>query len=215
MGGLGIFGIPNYLNPTGTGDSGITGVMLGICAAAAVSFLLTMFFWKDGSEDKENNEESQIKRDETVGSPLQGRTICLSQVKDEAFAQNVLGRGLAIQPENGEVYAPFDGKIMTLFPTKHAIGLVSDHGCEVLIHVGLDTVNLNGKYFTAYVKEGDRITKGQKLLEFDLAQMKQEGYILDTPVIITNYEEYQEIAVKENQDVKAGDVLLTAISQSV
>lgn len=215
MGGLGIFGIPNYLNPTGTGDSGITGVLLGICAAAAASFLLTMFFWKDCSEDKESSKNRQAKKDETVGSPLKGRTIPLSQVKDEAFAQNVLGKGVAVKPENGEVYAPFDGKIITLFPTRHAIGLVSDQGCEVLIHVGLDTVNLNGKYFTAYVKEGDRIARGQKLLEFDLEQMKQEGYILDTPVIITNYDEYQEIAAKEDQEVKAGDELLTAISKTV
>lgn len=147
-----------------------------------------------------------------VGSPLSGRAIPLEQVKDEAFAQGILGKGVAVQPENGEVYAPFNGKVMTFFPTKHAVGLLSDQGLELLIHVGLDTVNLNGKYFTACVKEGDRVAKGQKLLEFDMEQMKKEGYVLDTPVIVTNYDAYQDIQKKENQNVKAGDVLLTALS---
>lgn len=219
MGGLGIFGIPNYLNSSGVGDSGIVGVLLGICTAAAVAFVLTMLFWKDRSEEKDSQADpketsgaGQKQQDETVGSPLTGRVIPLDQVKDEAFAQGILGRGVAVQPENGEVYAPFNGKVMTFFPTKHAVGLLSDQGLELLIHVGLDTVNLNGKYFTACVKEGDRVAKGQKLLEFDMEQMKKEGYVLDTPVIVTNYDAYQDIQKKENQNVKAGDVLLTALS---
>ena len=219
MGGLGIFGIPNYLNSSGVGDSGIVGVLLGICTAAAVAFVLTMLFWKDRSEEKDSQADpketsgaGQKQQDETVGSPLTGRAIPLDQVKDEAFAQGILGKGVAVQPESGEVYAPFNGKVVTFFPTKHAVGLLSDQGLELLIHVGLDTVNLNGKYFTACVKEGDRVAKGQKLLEFDMEQMKKEGYVLDTPVIVTNYDAYQDIQKKENQNVKVGDALLTALS---
>lgn len=205
MGGLGIFGIPNYLNPTGTGDSGLFGVLVGILAAAAVAFVLTLLFWKDHTE-----EAPEKKGKETVYSPVKGRVIPLSEVKDEAFSQEILGKGVAVQPECGEICAPFDGRIVTFFPTKHAIGLVSDHGCEILIHVGLDTVNLNGKYFKALAKEGERVKKGQKLLEFDMAQMKQEGYVLDTPVIVTNFDAYQNIAGSAGKNVNPGDELLTA-----
>lgn len=213
MGGLGIFGIPNYLNPTGTGDSGLVGVLLGISIAAVVAFALTMIFWKEKSEEDEGSKEKtsvDIKQ-ETILSPLAGTTIPLEQVEDEAFSQGILGRGIAIRPQDGEVYAPFTGRVETLFPTKHAIGLVSENGCELLIHIGFDTVKLEGRHFTAHVKQGDHIVKGQKLLSFDKEQIEKEGYVLNTPVIVTNFDQYADIAGQNETDVKPGDVLLTAL----
>lgn len=213
MGGLGIFGIPNYLNPTGTGESGLVGVLLGIGIAAVVAFVLTTILWKDKSEEEEGPKEkasADIKQ-ETILSPMAGTTIPLEQVKDEAFSQGILGRGIAVRPLDGEVYAPFTGTVETLFPTKHAIGLVSDKGCELLIHIGFDTVKLEGRHFTAHVKQGDHVVKGQKLLSFDKEQMEKEGYVLDTPVIVTNFDQYADIAGQNETDVKPGDVLLTAL----
>lgn len=213
MGGLGIFGIPNYLNPTGTGESGLVGVLLGIGIAAVVAFVLTTILWKDKSEEEEGPKEkasADIKQ-ETILSPMAGTTIPLEQVKDEAFSQGILGRGIAVRPLDGEVYAPFTGTVETLFPTKHAIGLVSDKGCELLIHIGFDTVKLEGRHFTAHVKQGDHVVKGQKLLSFDKEQMEKEGYVLDTPVIVTNFDQYADIAGENETDVKPGDVLLTAL----
>lgn len=213
MGGLGIFGIPNYLNPTGTGDSGLVGVLLGISIAAAAAFVLTMILWKDKSEEEEDSKEkasADIKQ-ETILSPMAGSTIPLEQVEDEAFSQGILGRGIAVRPKDGEVYAPFTGRVETLFPTKHAIGLVSKNGCELLIHIGFDTVKLEGRHFTAHVKQGDHVVKGQKLLSFDKEQMEKEGYVLDTPVIVTNFDQYADIAGQNETDVKPGDVLLTAL----
>ena len=135
----------------------------------------------------------------------------LSEVKDAAFAGGALGKGIAIEPANGKVIAPFDGTIMTLFPTKHAIGLVSDNGCEVLIHIGLDTVQLEGKHFEAHVKQGDKVTTGPLLVSFDKAAIEKEGYCVDTPIIITNTNDYLDIVETQEASVKANDSLITVL----
>ncbi|MNI64527.1 PTS system beta-glucoside-specific EIIBCA component [compost metagenome] len=126
-------------------------------------------------------------------SPIKGTIIPLKDIQDAAFASEAMGKGIAIEPSEGRVIAPFDGIVVTLFPKKHAMGLISDDGGEILIHVGLNTVKLNGKYFEAFVEEGQRITKGQTLLTFDLEKIKQEGYITQTPVIITNTYNYSDV----------------------
>lgn len=217
MGGLGIFGIPNYLNPVAGEPSGLAGVLFGIAGAAVAAFILVFLFWKekgDGASMQEGGENAEAAKakNETIGSPLSGTVIPLEEVKDEAFSGGALGKGAAVLPEKGELYAPCDGTVATLFPTLHAIGLVSDQGCELLIHIGLDTVRLDGKYFKAYVRQGDHVKKGQKLLTFDKEAIEEEGYLLQTPVLVTNPDDYADVAVLSDQTVAAGDDFLAVLS---
>ncbi len=137
--------------------------LIAIAISAAIGFGLTMAFWKDDAVEEEiaEGQPAMTVRKEVITSPVEGTIAPLSSAKDEAFAQGVLGKGILIHPSKGEVVAPFDGTVMTLFPTKHAIGLISDNGLELLIHIGLDTVQLNGEFFEAHVKQGDKVTRGQ------------------------------------------------------
>ena len=135
-------------------------------------------------------------RDIVIDSPLQGKLIPLDQVKDQVFASGTMGRGATVENPEGKVVAPFEGEVTTLFDTKHAIGLLSKDGIEVLIHVGLDTVALNGRHFTAYVSAGDKVQRGQLLLEFDEAAIRQDGYDTTTPVVVTNAGEFGKISIK-------------------
>ena len=151
QGGLGIFTIPNYIRPDGD-LTDVINVLIGIAIAMVVSFTLTFFFWKDEAGETDDIQKRSGK--EIVKTPIQGQIAPLNAAKDAAFAQGTLGRGILIYPEKGEVRAPFDGTVMTLFPTKQAIGMVSETGLELLIHVGLDTVQLEGKYFESLVQQG-------------------------------------------------------------
>ena len=151
-------------------------------------------------------------RKEIVTAPVAGKMMPLSTAKDQAFAQGVLGKGVVIHPTKGEVVAPFDGTVMTMFPTKHAIGLVSDNGLEVLIHIGLDTVQLDGKYFEAFVEQGAKVKRGDKLVTFDIKAIEDAGYSVETPVIVTNSADYLDIIEADAQsDVCSDDELLTVL----
>lgn len=120
--------------------------------------------------------------------------------KDEVFSKGYIGKGIAIEPTKGEVISPVNGTITTFFPTGHAIGITSDSGVEILIHVGMDTVNLEGKHFKPLVKKGDKVTVGQKLLNFDLEEIKKEGYSVITPVVVTNSAQYKDVVtVSDNR----------------
>ncbi len=217
MGGLGIFGVPNYIN-TATGDmSGAMVSLICIVVSMVVGFLLTFFFWKDDNvveEKKDDNGQVTIAKNkrEVIYSPIKGEVKALEQVQDAAFATGVLGKGVAIIPEVGKVVAPFDGTVMTLFPTKHAIGMVSDNGCELLIHVGLNTVQLEGKYFEALVKQGDKFKKGQTLLTFDIENITKEGYCLETPVVVTNYSDYIDVIGKTPKAINNSQELITVLA---
>ena len=190
--------------------------LIGIGAAAVATFILVFFFWRE-KEEKEsdpsvNGTAGNVNdQDEMIVSPIEGKVIPLEEVKDEAFSGGALGKGTAVDPSAGEVYAPFDGTVTTLFPTLHALGLESDHGCELLIHIGLDTVRLDGRYFKAYIKQGDHVKKGQKLLSFDVEAIKKEGYVLQTPVLVVNPDMYADVAVMGSGKVSAGDNLLAAL----
>jgi len=135
-----------------------------------------------------------------VYAPAKGKAIPLSEVHDPTFASETLGKGMAIIPSEGKLYAPFDGTLDMLYDTMHALGLTSDDGIEVLIHVGIDTVKLNGKHFKAHAKSGDEVKKGQLLLEFDIEGIRADGYYVDTPVIITNTDEYQDVKMVVDTD---------------
>ena len=145
---------------------------------------------------------------DTVYAPIKGNIVKLEDVKDEAFSSGAMGKGIAIDPAEGKVYAPFDGIIETAFPTKHAIGLSSDKGVELLIHIGMDTVKLNGEHFTSHIEDGQKIKKGDLLLEFNIEGIKSAGYPTVTPVIITNSDDYANIEPTSSLSVNALDKLI-------
>lgn len=209
QGGLGIFTIPNYIRPDGD-LTDVINVLIGIAIAMVVSFALTFFFWKDEAGETDDIQKRSGK--EIVKTPIQGQIAPLNAAKDAAFAQGTLGRGILIYPEKGEVRAPFDGTVMPLFPTKHAIGMVSETGLELLIHVGLDTVQLEGKYFESLVQQGERVKQGDLLLRFDKKKIEKEGYSLETPVIVINYTDYLDILENQGETVGPDDALITALT---
>lgn len=185
-----------------------------------LSFALTWVLGFDDPADENQTSASEVhtqtsaqavsNAEKIVYAPLTGTAVPLNKVNDETFAGEMLGKGMAIIPSAGKVYAPFDGEAVTLFPTRHALGLKSDSGIELLIHVGLETVGLNGKYFTAHVKDGVRIKKGDLLLEFDLNGIKNEGYDIITPLIISNTDDYSQILTLADGQVTAMAPVLEA-----
>lgn len=143
-----------------------------------------------------------------IGAPAAGKLVSIKEVSDPTFSEEVLGKGAAIIPADGKFYAPVDGTISTVFPTGHAAAITSSEGVEILIHIGLDTVKLEGKHFTIHAEEGQEIKKGDLILDADLDQIKAEGYDIITPVIICNSDEYSEIQMMEPGDVTQGDDIL-------
>ena len=157
---------------------------------------------EDTSGESENVQESAPAKEESkeevkvmenaidIASPAEGKAISLSEVADATFAQEILGKGAAIVPEKGVIYAPFDGKVDVMFETGHAVGLVGENGVELLVHIGIDTVNLEGKYFSPKKAAGDVVKKGDVLIEFDIEKIKEAGYDVTTPVIVSNTDQY-------------------------
>lgn len=156
---------------------------------------------------KETSESisSDILTTIEIASPLDGKVIALKDVDDEVFASGVTGKGIAMIPENNEVKSPVDGTVTVLFPSKHAVGITTPSGVEVLVHIGLNTVMLNGEGFTAFVKQGDKVSKGQKLLEFDKEFIKSKGCSLQSPVIVTNADQFKDIIIDEKAELKTGE----------
>lgn len=158
--------------------------------------------------DKATNTVIDTVAVKTVDSPLIGQVIPLSEVNDPVFSSEAMGKGCAVIPSEGKVFAPFDGTIVGLLDSHHAVGMESKNGIEILIHVGMDTVKLGGKHFTCHIEDGQQVKKGQLLLEFDMNAIKAEGYEVVTPVIITNSDEFTEITTETAGQVKNGDKLL-------
>lgn len=138
-------------------------------------------------------------------APIDGELIALEEVPDPVFSEKMMGDGIAVKPENGTVVAPVHGEIVQIFPTKHAIGIKTDMGAEVLIHIGLETVNLNGEGFTAHIQEGDKVKPGDKLITFDKAIIEEKAKSAITPLIITNTGDMSEIQVHGQNQVSAGE----------
>ena len=164
---------------------------------------------KPAETSEEPAKEGADGQEKKVYAPINGEAIPSAQVDDPTFASEALGKGLAIIPSEGKVYAPFDGTVEMLFDTKHAVAVTSDDGVEVLIHVGVDTVNLKGEGYTAHTATGEKVKKGQLLLEFDMDRIKKAGYQTVTPVIVTNSDEYKNVRVVKTGSVRAGDEVLT------
>ena len=149
---------------------------------------------------KENNK--------VIGSPAKGRAVALSAVNDPTFAEEMLGKGAAVIPEEGKIYAPADGEVGMVFDTLHAVSMTTDFGAEILIHIGLDTVKMKGEGFTGHVKAGDHVKKGDLLLEVDLEKVKAAGYDTITPVIVCNTPDYSSVENVGKGAVNAGDDLI-------
>lgn len=212
MGGMGVFALPAMIDPANGSGSIISAVIVAV-AAIVIGFIIAFVTYKDKKEAViENKEEKLVKGREVICSPLNGNVLPLSEAKDDAFAQGLLGNGVAIDPADGKVVSPVDGTVMTLFPTKHAIGLVSDNGAEILIHLGMDTVKLDGKYFEAHVKQGDKVKKGDVLVTCDVEAIKAEGYSMITPVIVTNTADYLDVVEMASGTVKAGDDIISCLN---
>ncbi len=146
--------------------------------------------------------------DDVICAPLKGEAIESASVNDPTFAEEMLGKGMAIKPTEGKVYAPFDGTVAMVFDTKHAVSLVSEKGAEVLIHVGLDTVMLKGEHYTAHVESGAAVKKGDLLLEFDMEAIAAAGYDTVTPVVVCNADDYKDVIRTTGKQVEPGDVVM-------
>lgn len=163
---------------------------VGFGVALAVSFIATFILFKD-AEAEESQAPKTAAGENAVCSPLDGKLIDITEVRDEVFSAGILGDGMAVIPEKGELYAPVDATVDTVFDSKHAISLIGDNGAEILLHVGLDTVKLEGMHFEPQVKNGDRVKAGQLLMKFDIKEIKKAGYDIVTPIIITNSDKYK------------------------
>lgn len=196
------------------------GYVLGVGTALVLGTILAYFFGLKEEEIKEM--ENEVKSNDLVNenksegleelvSPIKGKQINLSEVDDEVFSSGAVGSGLAIIPEVGEVVSPVNGTVSTIFPTKHAIGIVSDNGTEILIHIGLNTVALDGKYYDVHINSGDKVIKGQKLVSFDIEGIKKEGYSTVTPVLVTNTADLKDVIVIENNTIDKGNTIIKVI----
>ena len=222
-GGMGIFEFPAMINPDGTSGNIIVAVS-GAVLAILLGFIITFFTYKDkeknaeiteAEENKENvndKNKSSLLNKEIISSPFKGKLLKLKDSKDEAFGSESLGKGALIIPEEGKAVSPINGTVTTVTPTLHAIGLTSDSGIEILIHIGINTVELKGKYFKSDLKEGDKVSIGDTLLEFDIDSIVKEGYLIESPVIVVNTDEYLDVLETESDvNVNYKDSILTVI----
>lgn len=207
MGGLGIFGVTTFIDPATNDASGLVGSFICIAVSAVVGFVLTMLLFKDKDNNTDVIEEKMILENGTIMAPIEGTVMPIEQSSDAAFASGALGKGVVIVPQIGKVYAPLTGTITVLFPSLHAIGITGDNGVEILIHVGINTVQLNGEGFTAHIKQGDHIDQGQLLLEFDMDKIKDAGYSLETPVLVTNHSDLKQISNTSKTEISINDEL--------
>lgn len=173
---------------------------IGVVITAVLTYLLSLKYETNDKKKVQLATEPQVVYAE-ISSPVKGELLPLSQSDDEAFASQAMGKGFVVKPSEGKVYAPVDGKVVSLFSTKHAIGILGDNGAEILIHIGIDTVDLKGKYFTAHVKQGQKVTKGQLLIEFDRSKITASGYNDEIMVIITNTNSYQNVELLDSATV--------------
>lgn len=216
-GSPGFLTLPSYLGGDGLTDFYFA--CIGAAVSVVIAFVISYIWYQDPAEKNEagdsetgrQNMGSDTKENAVViAAPLEGTVVSLEDVNDPTFAEGILGKGVAIQPTAGIVVSPVNGTIASIFDTGHAVGLISEDGAEVLIHVGLDTVNLKGKHFTVKKAAGDVVKVGDVILEFDKEAIVAAGYEVITPVIISNHFNYQEVETLASGSVKAGEALLEA-----
>lgn len=202
----GLTAIPAFIgkNPMNVVHAIVT-IIISFVVGFAASWILG---FKEDEPQEEVEATTAVSKDE-ISAPCDGTVKPLSEVNDDVFSQEIMGKGIAIEPSTGNLYAPCDGTITVCFPTGHAIGLKSKNGTEILMHVGIDTVNLQGKYFSPQIKVNDEVKKGQLLLTFDLDKIKEAGYETTTPVIITNSKDFNSIQIENQSTTQHGNKLIS------
>ncbi|MFT8872184.1 MAG: beta-glucoside-specific PTS transporter subunit IIABC [Sporolactobacillus sp.] len=186
------------------------GLTICFVVGAVATFLLGI---NEPTEAETSGRPDIALKQQFIRLPISGNTRALSDSSDPAFADGSMGTGFLIDPKNGSVYAPFDGTVNMIFPSNHAIGLTSVGGAEVMIHIGIDTIKLQGKYFTSHVKQGDRVKEGQLLISFDRAAIQQAGYSLETPVIVTNTKQYRDVQLLNKGPLSHGTLVMEALTE--
>ena len=214
---MGVTGFASFVNPTTKSFMGVIWAIVACVAAFATTFILTWISYKPGEDGK--NEDDVVKtqvtnvvhKKETISSPITGEVKALSEMKDEAFARGDLGKGICVTPTKGEIVAPCNGEIVSLFPTGHAIGIKSEDGAEVLIHVGTNTFDLPKDIFKVHKKQGDNVKQGDVLVTFDIDKLKQSSKDIDTAIVITNTNDYLDIIPTSAKTINQNDLLLTTV----
>lgn len=214
-----LLSLPSFI-PQDTQDmSGLIAAAIGTAVAFGAAFVLTFVLrFEDQPNPAEKNKEesktpvpSNTSERIVLSSPLAGRVLPLNEVQDQVFSSGAMGKGIAIDPANGTLVAPADGTITTLFPTGHAIGLTTTDGVEILMHIGMDTVELEGKGFEIFVKQEDQVKKGDLLVKFDLSLIKEAGYSTVTPIVVTNTPNYLDVLDMNQEDVLQGEDFLAIV----
>ncbi|MGQ2376410.1 PTS beta-glucoside transporter subunit IIBCA [Companilactobacillus zhachilii] len=205
--GPGLASLPMFVDKAN--PMNLINAIIGFVISFVISFIASLFLWKDEkTTSKDDKDVSENKVSEKLDSPVSGQVVALSEVPDDVFSQGLLGKGIAVIPSEGKLYAPADGTVEMVFDTKHALGIKTDSGAEVLFHIGLDTVQLNGKYFDVKVDKGQRVKKGDLLETFDLEKIKEAGFNPITMMIVTNQNDYSVDAEKsDNTDENIQPVL--------
>lgn len=232
-GGLGIFSLMNMIDNEGNLGANFWNVVISYAIAVAIGFILQMVFpvnrlaeelptdaqAVDPLKDETTSTEGVVSdaemaasaKEEIMASPLVGDVLPLTAVADEVFASGALGKGVAIQPSEGKVLAPANGIVSVLFPTGHAVGITTDTGVELLIHIGLDTVNLDGRGYTSHVEKGQKVSAGDLLVEFEIGTINEAGYDTITPVIVTNTDNFTDVLTTTELTVAENDYLFTIV----
>ncbi|PTL40426.1 PTS sugar transporter subunit IIA [Alkalicoccus saliphilus] len=174
--------------------------------------MLKKLFGLDKKEKKQEVEMPEADGKDVFHSPANGEVVALSEVPDPTFAEKMMGDGVAVKPSDGTIVAPVHGEIMQLFPTKHAVGIKTVNGMEVLIHIGIETVNMQGEGFKAFVEQGDKVAVGDKLIEFDPDLVNEKAESTITPVIITNGDAVASMDKQENQTATAGETVIMTVT---
>ena len=227
---MGGFSIPATIGPKGGVDMSVYGLMIAMAVSFVLGFVLQIALGKKSVDA--DYDEKQAKAVQEVAnqadviakaapasntdlnvstelvSPLDGELLPLSEVKDEVFSSGAMGEGVAIEPSQGVLHAPADGRVVMTFPTGHAIGMKTKDGAEILMHIGMDTVNLQGKGFETLVDKGDEVKAGDELVKFDIDEIHSAGYIVTTPIVVTNSKDYEKVLVVRQGEVKVGQEIL-------
>ncbi len=227
---MGGFSIPATIGPKGGVDMSVYGLMIAMAVSFVLGFVLQIALGKKSVDA--DYDEKQAKAVQEVAnqadviakaapasntdlnvstelvSPLDGELLPLSEVKDEVFSSGAMGEGVAIEPSQGVLHAPDDGRVVMTFPTGHAIGMKTKDGAEILMHIGMDTVNLQGKGFETLVDKGDEVKAGDELVKFDIDEIHSAGYIVTTSIVVTNSKDYEKVSVVRQGEVKVGQEIL-------
>jgi PTS system beta-glucosides-specific IIC component len=232
MGGMGVFVIPAAIGPKTGVDMSVYGLMIAMAVSFVLGFILQMVLGKKSVDQAYDEKQAKTVQEvanqaDTIAkaapslastsdlnvstelvSPLAGELLPLSEVKDEVFSSGAMGEGVAVEPSEGVLHAPADGKVVMTFPTGHAIGMKTSDGAEILMHIGMDTVNLQGHGFETLVAKGDEVKAGDELVKFDIDAIHAKGYVVTTPIVVTNSKDYEKITVVSQGNVKVGQEIL-------